>query len=81
MKDHFVWGFCVGARGAQPPCSAALGPGSIMDEEFGANASELVFKKSYADIMTTQEFWQWVSGMLTQGGPGGLPGPLALVIS
>jgi hypothetical protein len=52
-----------------------------MDEEFGANASELVFKKSYADIMTTQEFWQWVSGMLTQGGPGGLPGPLALVIS
>ena len=35
-----------------------------MDEEFSANASELVFKKSYADIMTTQEFWQWVYGPL-----------------
>jgi hypothetical protein len=27
MKIHFVWGFCMGAQGAQPPFSAVSGPG------------------------------------------------------
>ena len=28
----------------------------------GDNATDLVFKKSFADVATEEEFWQWVYG-------------------
>ena len=34
----------------------------FLDEEFGDNATDLVFKKSFADVATEEEFWQWVYG-------------------
>lgn len=38
----------------------------LLDEEFSTNASDLVFKKTFADVMTEQELWQWLHGPLVQ---------------
>ena len=54
----------------------------LLDEEFGVVANH---KKSWYDVMTPQEMWQWADGPLTEafyGGPAALtdePGPSPLL--
>ena len=62
MKIRFVGGFCTGAHGAEPPVSAFFRPGQSSWDSGVPNAFDHIGSPP---------------GMLTQGGQGGHPAPLA----
>ena len=50
------------------PCAPGNSTDLLLDEEFGVVDNH---KKSWYDVMTTQELWQWADGPLTEAFYGG----------